>query len=111
MTAAIPADFLDHLDAVVRQRNARPSSNGEVRFTCPESDKHNNGDAHPSARWNRDKATWFCDVCAIGDGAVDLARRLGVPLPERANPWQRGGQGIPPKTHAHLHTPAGAAAR
>ena len=32
----------------------------------------------PSARWNRTKHVWYCDVCDTGGGALDLARRLGL---------------------------------
>jgi hypothetical protein len=30
----------------------------EMRFLCPAHQ-----DRHPSARWNPDKHTWFCDLC------------------------------------------------
>src|SRR5262249_9215135 len=38
---------------------------------------------HPSARWNRTKAVWHCDVCGAEGGVLDLARRLGLSLAER----------------------------
>src|SRR5438093_2815999 len=70
--------------AALARRGTR-TRNGEIRFTCIFPEKHTNGDAAPSARWNADKGTWFCDVCRAGGGYVDLARRLGVDL--------RGGAG------------------
>lgn len=45
----------------------------ELQFLCIEHDDH-----HPSARWNPNKLTWFCDVCGIGGGWVDLAKRLNL---------------------------------
>ncbi len=48
----------------------------ELRFLCPAHE-----DRHPSARWNREKRTWFCDVCQAGGGWRDLAARLGLELP------------------------------
>jgi hypothetical protein len=73
-------EFIERITAAVLQRNARPVGE-ELRFTCPEPTQHAHGDAHPSARWNPKKAVWRCDVCQGKGGAVDLARRLGVPLP------------------------------
>ncbi|MFH1682143.1 MAG: phage/plasmid primase, P4 family [Candidatus Eisenbacteria bacterium] len=53
----------------------------ELRFRCPAHD-----DEHPSADFNESKATWTCRVCGAGGGALDLAGRLNIPIPER-----RGG--------------------
>jgi len=50
---------------------------GELRFRCPAHD-----DATPSAGWHPEKHAWYCHVCKKGGGAVDLARRLGIPLPD-----------------------------
>lgn len=47
----------------------------EIRFRCPAHDDH-----HPSARWNRDKHVWHCDVCKAGGRAQDLAAHLGLEL-------------------------------
>ena len=58
-------------------RQGKPER-GEIRFLCPAHD-----DQHPSARWNKAKAVWHCDVCGMGGGALDLAQRLGIPLPDR----------------------------
>lgn len=77
--ADFPATFLADLDAAVMARHGKPER-GEVRFRCP-SGQHE--DRHPSARWNRTKATWCCDVCNAGSGALDLAERLGVEKPQR----------------------------
>ncbi|MGD0764803.1 MAG: hypothetical protein ABR978_00655, partial [Dehalococcoidia bacterium] len=67
------------IEAAIAKRDGRKEG-AEVRFRCPSPD---HADAHPSARWNPDKATWCCDVCKAGGGAVDLARRLGLEMPER----------------------------
>ncbi len=48
----------------------------ELRFLCPAHE-----DRHPSARWSREKRTWYCDVCQAGGGWRDLATRLGLDLP------------------------------
>lgn len=47
----------------------------EIRFRCPAHDDH-----HPSARRNRDKQLWHCDVCKAGGRAQSLAARLGLEL-------------------------------
>jgi hypothetical protein len=57
----------------------------ELKFRCPDPSHHENGDTHVSSRWNAVKRTWYCDVGGIGGGAIDLAKRLGVPLPGRVN--------------------------
>lgn len=57
----------------------------EVRFRCPLPD---HADAHPSARWNPETATFYCDVCKLGGGVLKLARLLG--LEPRTNTAQRG---------------------
>jgi hypothetical protein len=51
----------------------------EIRFLCPAHD-----DQRPSARWNPDKSTWYCDACHQGGGWRDLAERLGLPAPQPA---------------------------
>ena len=48
-------------------------SRDEVWFLCPAHDDH-----HPSARWNRQKHTWYCDACGNGGGAEDLVTRLSI---------------------------------
>ena len=77
MTA--PATLAADIEAAIAKRDGRKEG-AEVRFHCPNPD---HTDTHPSARWNPDKATWYCDSCGAGGGAVDLARRLGLDLPER----------------------------
>jgi len=71
------------VDSAVKQRHARQASRDEIAFTCPKPEGHANRDAHPSARWNRTKAVWHCDVCGAAGGIIALARRLRLPLPER----------------------------
>jgi hypothetical protein len=87
------------VDHAVKGRNARWLSNGEIAFTCPNPEAHANRDAHPSARWNRAKAVWYCDVCGRGGGAVDLARRLGLDLPGHV---PSGGRGAPLSPRARV---------
>ena len=41
-------------------------------FTCPSSQNHTNGDRKPSARWNPEKKSYFCDPCGEGGGWVKL---------------------------------------
>jgi hypothetical protein len=72
--AVISEDVIVALDQAVMERGGRREA-GEVRFVCPVHDDH-----HPSARWNRGKAVWCCDVCKAGGGARDLALRLGIEL-------------------------------
>jgi len=100
-TPGFPLDFLDRLEAAVLARAGRRERD-EVRFRCP-SGEH--ADTHPSARWNRTKAAWCCDVCRTGSGALALAALLGVALPPRAP----GGRGDTPtrKPIEHSHTAAG----
>ena len=79
-------DFLDRLDSATMSRDGKPER-GEIRFRCP-SGQHQ--DKTPSARWNRAKATWTCDQCGVGGGALDLADRLGVEKPGGRK--RRGGE-------------------
>lgn len=68
-------ELVQSINSAVMERKGKPER-GEIRFCCPAHD-----DEHPSARWSQDKATWVCDVCKSGGGAVDLAKRLEIPLP------------------------------
>jgi len=75
---------IDAVHAAVMGRNAKQIGNGEVAFTCPNPDRHQRGDMHPSARWNLDKGAWHCDVCGAGGGVKNLAEALGITVkPER----------------------------
>lgn len=65
------------LEAAIMARDGRREGR-ETHFLCPVHDDH-----RPSARWNPEKKVWHCDVCNAGGGAIDLARRLGLELPER----------------------------
>jgi hypothetical protein len=90
MAPSFPHDFLLALDRAVEARDGKLEK-AEVRFRCP---AEGHADQHPSARWNRQKATWYCDVCGSGGGAIDLAERLGItPL------MRRGGEGEADTTH------------
>src|SRR5262249_31469736 len=72
--------LVKRIEAAIAQRNPQPLPGGEIAFTCPRAENHPKGDAHPSRRWNPEKATHFCDVCGDGGGATDLVRLLGIPL-------------------------------
>jgi hypothetical protein len=77
--------LVDLVDSAVKRRNgAKLLPSGEVQFRCPQGERHKNGDAHPSARWNRHKAVWHCDSCGSGRGVLDLAERLGIADAPRA---------------------------
>ena len=94
MTAPdFPVDFLAAVDQAVMARDGTPE-HGEIRFRCP-ADGH--PDNHPSARWNRVKAAWHCDVCKAGGGAMNLADRLDIAKPQRTG---EGGRFTPPNTTA-----------
>jgi hypothetical protein len=77
MTHATRSDVVAQIEAAITDRGAKREGN-EIRFGCPYPDRHRNGDKHPSARWNRDKAVWRCDVCGAAGGYVSLARALGI---------------------------------
>ncbi|MGH3054460.1 MAG: AAA family ATPase, partial [Gaiellaceae bacterium] len=70
---------LEQIKLALAERGAKREGN-ETRFRCPYPDRHRNGDACPSARWNRTKAVWRCDVCGAGGGYVSLARALGIEM-------------------------------
>lgn len=77
-TPAPTATIIHAIEAAIADR--QPQRKGrETLFLCPAHDDH-----HPSARWNPEKQIWYCDVCDEGGGWMDLARRLGVPLPDRS---------------------------
>src|SRR4051812_26293811 len=77
-TSASLRGLLDHLEAAVLDRDGESLPSGEVHFRCPLPDHE---DTHPSARFNAEKGTWFCDVCGEGGGAYDLAEQLGIDSP------------------------------
>jgi biotin operon repressor len=49
----------------------------QVTVRCFQPDKHQNGDAHPSARYHLGKYV-YCGVCKFTKGEARLANRLGV---------------------------------
>ncbi len=87
------------LDQAVFDRAGRKQGS-EVVFRCPFPDHE---DTHPSARWNPQKATFYCDVCGSGGGAFDLADLLDMERPEQ----KKGGTPSPssPKRVVHSYTP------
>jgi hypothetical protein len=73
-----PPALVAALSQAVIARSGRREGH-ELRFLCPAHQDH-----HPSARWNPDKHTWFCDACKAGGGWRDLATRLDLDLPAAA---------------------------
>jgi hypothetical protein len=69
-------ELLARLEAAVMARQGRKEGT-EIRFLCPGHDDHD-----PSARYHPEKAAWTCDSCGTGGGALDLARRLGLEVPQ-----------------------------
>ncbi len=53
----------------------------QIRFRCPIPERHQNGDAHPSAEYHTGKHVWCCRVCKAGGGVRALADLLGVQVP------------------------------
>lgn len=110
-TGPFPQGFVDRLTRAVEARRGRPRTGGtELEFACPR-DGHE--DHHPSARWNPEKATWFCPVCNVGGGAFALADLLGIEKPttkgRRAARATRaeGARSTPSDTTATAQHPAG----
>lgn len=62
------------IERALTARKARREGR-ELRFVCPA-----HKDTDPSARWNPDNQTWYCDACTTGGGWSDLAIRLGIEL-------------------------------
>jgi len=70
----IPIPLKAAITNVVMEREGRCEGR-EIRFRCPQADHE---DRHPSARWNEEKATFRCDSCNRGGGAIELAKLLGI---------------------------------
>lgn len=68
------------IERVIGGREGREMG-GRIRFLCPAHDDH-----RPSADWHMVKHVWTCRSCGAGGGAIDLARRLEIELPERPEP-------------------------
>ena len=71
------SELLSVIERAVTDRGGKREGE-EIRFRCPFPDRHANGDAHPSVRWNRAKSVWHCDGCGAGGGYTDLARALEI---------------------------------
>lgn len=74
MATSIDRAIIAAVEAEIWRRGGKKKGQ-EVWFLCPVHDDHD-----PSARWNPDKQTWYCDVCNKGGGALDLARRFGIEI-------------------------------
>lgn len=113
MTTPSP-DLLAAVTAAIEARGCRREGT-ELRMRCPDPAHE---DVHPSARWHPERGVWRCDACGLGGGAVDLAARLGVPLPARDDAGQRGRRemrwtirdaaGTPVAVHVRVDEPRGA---
>lgn len=79
MATHIPDGVRQAIEQALHLRQASPEGK-EIRFLAPCHDDH-----EPSARWNPDKHTWFCDVCKKGGGYKHLAGLLGVSIPAMSN--------------------------
>jgi KaiC/GvpD/RAD55 family RecA-like ATPase len=108
-------ELREAVEAAVTARNATRRG-AEVTFTCPNGAAHKNGDAHPSARYNAEKAVWTCDVCGEKGGLRHLAEALGLDpgdapqggrevdgLPGVRAQWE----GLPYQRHAVYRSAAG----
>jgi DNA primase len=80
--AAIDPALIQQIEATIAERGPDRKVGREIPFICPVHD-----DQDPSASWNPEKQTWFCHVCGPKEagwyGAINLARLLGIDLPER----------------------------
>lgn len=76
VASGIDAALVTLIDEAITSRKGR-NQGTEIYFLAPCHD-----DQHASARWNPEKATWYCDPCGRGGGALDLAKHLGIELPQ-----------------------------
>ncbi|MDQ3656390.1 MAG: toprim domain-containing protein [Chloroflexota bacterium] len=82
-----PSDFLPSLNEAILKREGKKAGKDRILFRCPYP---NHEDRHPSCRWDSAKATFYCDICGDGGGALDLADLLGMDRPEG---FEKGGGG------------------
>jgi hypothetical protein len=70
------SDLKDKVEVAIWQRSGKREG-PEIRFLC-----FLHSDTKPSARYNPEKATYYCDVCKVGGGLKDLAEHLSIPTNE-----------------------------
>jgi hypothetical protein len=76
---------------LVSERGGHRLANGELECRCPWADDHPSGDQNPSFNWNSVKKAGVCrSVPHHKGGAVTMARRLGIRLPEKKRTSRRG---------------------
>jgi len=92
-------DFLIELGDAALAREGKTTANSEILFRCPFPD---HDDVHPSARWSALKATFYCDICQTGGGALQLATLLGIDRPKGMGGG--GRKSTPPKQHCNTAT-------
>ena len=76
---------MSSLENTLLHRGGKQTGN-EISFRCPFPDRHEHGDAHPSASYNLEKEVWYCHVCKDGGVKNELCRLLGVSIPKAAGP-------------------------
>jgi hypothetical protein len=82
--AQLPEPLIAAVESAIMARDGHMRG-GEIYFLAPCHDDH-----EPSARWNPDKHTWYCDPCDKGGGVFSLARLLNIPIPS-ANGFSTNG--------------------
>ncbi len=82
MTYAQRAVLVVEVMRALEQRGVERAGD-EFKFQCFFPDRHEHGDLHWSASFNREKGVWCCRVCGARGGVLDLAKHLGVPWPPR----------------------------
>lgn len=80
MSAQLPEGFILDIARAAGRQVHQIGTSSEAAIQCPRADRHRNGDAHPSCRLHPKKNTWYCDPCARGGGALELARELGIEI-------------------------------
>jgi hypothetical protein len=73
LTERVVALLKQHRGGVLRRDDA-----DEVVFRCVFPERHQDGDVHPSASFNRRKRAWCCRVCSAKGGLQNLAGWLGL---------------------------------
>jgi hypothetical protein len=71
---AVDSQLIAAIEETVWARGGKQQGR-DLLHHCP----NHSPDAHPSARWNPEKQTAFCDVCQQGWGALAYATLLGIP--------------------------------
>src|SRR5262249_43066886 len=84
----IDGAFIQAVVNALMQRGGRVEG-AEIRFSCVFPERHEDSDAHPSARFHPGSAVWPCDACGRGGGILELARLLNLQRPEHESSQQK----------------------